>query len=275
MSSGNKSTDDQKLVLGELKRLAQSDSHAPGTSQGTDHLSGEQLYDYVSGHLSKEQLPVVMKHISMCPECNKEIWRIRSFMEETEDDALAWSDTPASLKEEGKTNVIPFSRKSRRKPKPDYLKWLLSLAAAIAVVALGLKFINYETFFRTPTDRIAADQPSQSHQLMGPTDDSESDSGPSLDLRLLEAASKGDQSSVENLLNSGADVNAVDSQKRTSLSLAAARGHRMVVLILLKRGADPSIKDGNGDTALDLALKNGHESLASVLRSAKPLRNGR
>jgi ankyrin repeat protein len=275
MSSGNNSTDDQKLLLRELKRLAQSDGHTRETSLETDHLSSEQLYDYVSGHLSKEQLPVVMKHISRCPDCNKEIWRIRSFMEETEEDSLAWADGEVALEKEARNNVIPFSRKSRRKPEPDYVKWGLSLAAAIAVVALGLKFINYETFFRTPTDRIAADQPSPSHQLMGPTGDSESDSGPSIDLRLLEAASKGDQSSVENLLNSGADVNAVDSQKRTSLSLAAANGHRMVVLILLKRGADPSIKDGNGDTALDLAIKNGHESLASVLRSAKPHSNGR
>ena len=79
----------------------------------------------------------------------------------------------------------------------------------------------------------------------------------SLDLRLLEAASKGDQSSLESLLNSGAEINAVDSQKKTSLMLAAANGHKMVVLILLKRAPYLSIKDGNGDTALDMALKNG------------------
>ena len=274
MSSGNKSTDDQKLVLDELKRLAQSDSHAPATFQETDHLSSEQLYDYISGHLSKEQLPVVMKHISRCPECNKEIWRIRSFMEETEEDSLAWADGEVALEKEARNNVIPFSRKNVRKPKPDFVKWGLSLAAAIALVALGLKLFDYETFFGKPEDRIAATEPSSSHQLMGPSGASESDSGQSLDLRLLEAASKGDQSSLESLLNSGAEINAVDSQKRTSLSLAAANGHKMVVLILLKRGADSSIKDGNGDTALDLALKNGHESVASILKPVTPLRNG-
>ena len=274
MSSGNNSTDDQKLVLGELKRLAQSDSHAPATSQETDHLSSEQLYDYISGHLSKEQLPVVMKHISRCPECNKEIWRIRSFMEETEEDSLAWADGEAALETEARNNVIPFSRKSDRKPKPDFMKWGLSLAAAIALVALGLKLSNYETFFGKPADRIAATETSSSHQLMGPSGASESDYGQSLDLRLLEAASKGDQSSLESLLNSGAEINAVDSQKKTSLMLAAANGHKMVVLILLKRGADASIKDGNSDTALDLALKNGHESVASILKPVTPLRNG-
>ncbi len=169
MSSGNKSTDVPKLLLGELKRLAQSDSHAGAASQETDHLSSEQLYDYISGQLSQEQLPVVMKHISRCPECNKEVWRIRSFVEETEEDSLAWSDSAESPKEEDKTNVIPFSRKSDRKPKPDFMKWGLSLAAAIALVALGIKLFNYGTFFEKPTDKMASSsEPSQSTNLWVP-----------------------------------------------------------------------------------------------------------
>ncbi|MGO8878534.1 MAG: ankyrin repeat domain-containing protein [Desulfomonilaceae bacterium] len=273
MSSGANSTDHRKLLLAELKRIAQSDSYASANSQESDHPSNNELYDYVSCQLPKDRLPGLMKHISRCSECNKEVWRIRSFVEESESASLAWSDSAQTPKEEDKTNVIPFSRKSDSQPKRDFMKWGLSLVAAIALVALGIKLFNYETFFEKPTDRIAATAPSPSHQLMGPTGDSESDSSISLDLRLLEAASKGDQSSVESLLNSGADINAVDSQKRTSLSLAASNGHRMVVLILLKRGADASIKDNHGDMAVDLALKNGHESVASVLRPATPQLN--
>jgi hypothetical protein len=270
MSSGNNSTDDQKFLLDELKKLVQSENYASVKSQESDHPSSDELYNYVSGQLPTDRLPGLMRHISRCSECNKDVWRIRSFVEETEEDSLAWSDSAETPKEEDRTNVIPFSPKSTHKPKREFMKWGLSLAAAIALVALGIKSFNYGTFFEKPTDKMAASEPSQSHQLMGPSGDSESDTGLSLDLRLLDAASKGDQSSVESLLNSGADINAVDSQKKTSLSLAAANGHKMVVLILLKRGADASIKDNRGDTALDLALQNGHESVASVLRPATP-----
>ena len=89
---------------------------------------------------------------------------------------VQWDKRPS--KRRARNNVIPFSeRASASRSLICALKWGLSLAAAIALVALGLKLFDYETFFGKPADRIAATEPSSSYQLMGPSGASESDSG--------------------------------------------------------------------------------------------------
>ncbi|MGC8660477.1 MAG: ankyrin repeat domain-containing protein [Desulfomonilaceae bacterium] len=267
MSSGNDSNDDRQFLLQELKRLALSGGNSLMKPEASDHPSSDELYDYVLGQLTKDQLPNLMRHISGCPTCNKEVWRIRNFVEETELATLKWADR-ALEPEEVQAHVIPFSKKSDLKLRRELVKWALPLAAAIALIVLGLGLFNHGFFFETSSDRVAATNSVPSFQLMGPSSDSESQDHPSPASRLLEAASQGNMSLVESLLNDGANINAVDSERRTSLMLAATNGHKMVVLILLKRGADASVKDNDGETAFDLAIKHKHESIAHILRPA-------
>ena len=60
----------------------------------------------------------------------------------------------------------------------------------------------------------------------------------------LTAAARGGQlSTVEWLLQRGADVNAMDSEGYTALTSVLLPGHDQLVLLLLKRGADVNIRD--------------------------------
>ena len=68
--------------------------------------------------------------------------------------------------------------------------------------------------------------------------------------KLHQAAWKGDLERISNLLDSGAEIDAIDDRSRlTPLGVAAANGREEAVELLLKRGADP-----NKATPLERAL---------------------
>ncbi|KPM35886.1 hypothetical protein AK830_g10674 [Neonectria ditissima] len=60
-------------------------------------------------------------------------------------------------------------------------------------------------------------------------------------------------------------VNAFDHEKRTVLHYAASQGNRSIVEMLLNSGADIDAQDGSGQTPLSLAVSQSHEDVAVCL----------
>ncbi len=60
---------------------------------------------------------------------------------------------------------------------------------------------------------------------------------------LHEAAKKGQNGVVEQLLAAGADINAKDDSGETALHCAARAGHSKIVRVLIAKGADVNAKD--------------------------------
>ncbi|CAG9574163.1 unnamed protein product [Danaus chrysippus] len=89
----------------------------------------------------------------------------------------------------------------------------------------------------------------------------------------LHAAALAEQSScLTALCAAGADVNAKSNQEtggKTALHIAAERGHVENVKALLKAGADQTVVNSDGDTALVLAERGRHRHAALALREAK------
>ena len=86
-----------------------------------------------------------------------------------------------------------------------------------------------------------------------------------MSLSLHASSGRGDVYTVEQLLDSGADVNAMDSDRCTALHLASAAGQVDVADCLLRRNADVNAADGNDETALQRACEHGHVELAELL----------
>ena len=61
-------------------------------------------------------------------------------------------------------------------------------------------------------------------------------------------------SSIQQLLNAGANIDALDADHETPLLEATSAGHEKVVQLLLENGANAKVKDTLGRTALHMAL---------------------
>lgn len=83
---------------------------------------------------------------------------------------------------------------------------------------------------------------------------------------LLQAARSGDRERLEELLDSGVDVNATGPYGNTALIAAATQGHDELVLLLVERGADANHEESfYSASAVDMALFNGHPGTARLL----------
>lgn len=87
-----------------------------------------------------------------------------------------------------------------------------------------------------------------------------------INLNLLIAAKKGETSTVEYLLNNGADANSRDKNNYTALIEASFRGYKEIVKALLDKGAEIEAKDSHGWTALRWAKEKDQMEVVKLLR---------
>ena len=90
----------------------------------------------------------------------------------------------------------------------------------------------------------------------------EEDSNEELNSQLIEAR---DLDEVKMLLAKGADVNAMDSERKTALMNAAYYGRPQIVKFLLERGADVNARYVDGCTALMWAAGEGEDETVEIL----------
>jgi ankyrin repeat protein len=86
------------------------------------------------------------------------------------------------------------------------------------------------------------------------------------------AAQRGDADSVRELLDGGANINAVDDMGSTPLMDAVFAGHKEVVKLLLERGADANILR-MGEGALHLAARKGDPDILDLLLSSDAIQH--
>lgn len=74
---------------------------------------------------------------------------------------------------------------------------------------------------------------------------------------------------IQDLINSGADVNKNDKLGQSAILLAVKAGQANILKMLIPAGADLTIEDSNGDRALTLALRNQDVEVVRVLFNAR------
>lgn len=84
-------------------------------------------------------------------------------------------------------------------------------------------------------------------------------------ISLLAGAASGDQPSVADALEQGADINAKGNDAITPLMNAVTRSHPEIAAFMLSKGADANARDNNGTTALMRAANNGSTQLIGML----------
>lgn len=85
------------------------------------------------------------------------------------------------------------------------------------------------------------------------------------DTALTLVSDRGYKNTVKLLLDAGANINSTNVSGDTPLACASLNGHIDVVKILLDRGADPKISDLYGNTALTGAAMYGHKDIIQLL----------
>jgi hypothetical protein len=85
----------------------------------------------------------------------------------------------------------------------------------------------------------------------------------------IEAIKSGNRTSVEQMIEAGAELNSQDKQGWTPLNWAAGSGHLEIVELLLEHGADPLAVGRDLRTPQMIALAAGHAEVVKRLRRAE------
>ncbi|KAJ5626764.1 hypothetical protein N7528_004191 [Penicillium herquei] len=85
---------------------------------------------------------------------------------------------------------------------------------------------------------------------------------------LCVASGEGHEAVVRILLNRGANVNTGEEQQSTALIAASRGGHKRIVQILLDHGADINTEGSKHGSALNAASEMGHEDIVKLLLDA-------
>ena len=85
------------------------------------------------------------------------------------------------------------------------------------------------------------------------------------DRALFEAAKSGDITSIDELLNAGANINCVLRGDGSPLIAAARKGRVAAVQVLLDRGADPNMPVPGDGSPLIMAAREGHANVVALL----------
>ncbi len=88
------------------------------------------------------------------------------------------------------------------------------------------------------------------------------------DLPLHTAASTGQLEVIRFLVESGAGLDAGDSDRSTALHVAAVRGHPACVDYLIGQGADLAFQDNNGSWSMSFAVSGGNQEVVDILVKA-------
>jgi ankyrin repeat protein/L-ascorbate metabolism protein UlaG (beta-lactamase superfamily) len=88
------------------------------------------------------------------------------------------------------------------------------------------------------------------------------------DLPLHSAASTGQLEVIRFLVESGAVVDAGDSDRSTALHVAAVRGHPVCVAYLIEQGADLAFQDNNGAWSMSFAVSGANTEVIDLLIKA-------
>jgi ankyrin repeat protein/L-ascorbate metabolism protein UlaG (beta-lactamase superfamily) len=92
------------------------------------------------------------------------------------------------------------------------------------------------------------------------------------DLPLHSAATTGQLEVLRFLVESGAEVDAGDSDRSTALHVAAVRGHPACVEYLIGQGADLAFQDSNGAWSMSFAVSGGNvEVIGMLIEAGAPL----
>jgi len=87
-------------------------------------------------------------------------------------------------------------------------------------------------------------------------------------IAMCSAAAAGDLQLLQEMQSRGTDVNSLDYDGRTALTLAASHGHADVVRWLIEANADLNAKSDSGHVASGEALRHGHEEIVKMLQDA-------
>lgn len=85
---------------------------------------------------------------------------------------------------------------------------------------------------------------------------------------LVDAATKGNNQLVKDLIDKGTPVNGLDHGGNSALQSACYAGKVDTVKLLLEKGANPNIKKSDGETPLTLAMGQKHADIVALIKEA-------